>query len=99
SSTFIGSPRVSKVGSHTSRLESARALHGLTRETRDTPCSISRVEPGAQAIDLWATGGSFGADHIDAQTRTLPEALASMAGVTAEAAVDQRVDLALGELV
>jgi hypothetical protein len=46
-----------------------------------------------------AAGGSFGTDQIVPDTWTVPEMLAAIAGISAAAADDQQVHLALRELV
>src|SRR6202035_2909752 len=88
-----------KIGSWSHGYDSARAAHGRVRETRHRPLCVGIVEPCAQRLSLGTASGSYGIDQIAADTRTILETLASIAGVMARPGIDQHVDLALGELV
>src|SRR5712672_935020 len=66
---------------------------------RVTHRGVGAKEPCAQAFDFRAVGGPLWADQAVANAGTSVETIASIARVVTEAAVDQRVDLALSEFV
>ena len=66
---------------------------------RETFCGVGAKEPCAQAFDFRAVGGPLWADQAVANTGTSIETITAITRVVTEAAVDQRVDLALNEFV
>ena len=66
---------------------------------RETLGGVGAKEPCAQAFDFRAVGGPLWADQAVANAGTSVETIAAITRVVTEAAVDQRVDLALNELV
>src|SRR3954454_8716797 len=57
------------------------------------------AQPGAKAGDLGAIRRAFGRDQPVAEARSFPDPVAAIAGMAAETAGDQQVDLALDQLV
>src|ERR1700720_3591763 len=90
--------RTNGTGSSRRRPESTGAAHSGARKPLDRPRAFGIVEPCAQAFDLPTACGSFGTDQIVADAWTVLQTLAAIAGITAGAAIDQHVHLALGEL-
>jgi hypothetical protein len=66
---------------------------------RHRPVGVGDTKPSTQGLDLGTVGRSLRADQILADTRHTPKRIASVTRTIAEAASNQHVDLAAGELV
>ena len=89
---------VQQLGACTAPIKAERSVRPRDH-LRETLGGVRAKEPCAQAFDFRAVGGPLWADQAVANTRTSVETIAAIARVVTEAAVDQRVDLALNEFV